>query len=115
MNMGKKAVVCNRCNKEITDRNDLMTGNVKMTVRPFHEKCFKKRVEEKKERASMFFDAMPFNGRYANIMTVIFLLLFVAFLTFIEVPGIALVLVLIYPIYRFISWIAIELRLPSKS
>ncbi|WP_017187742.1 hypothetical protein [Alkalibacillus haloalkaliphilus] len=115
MNMGKKAVVCNRCNKVITDRNDLMTGNVKMTVRPFHEKCFKKRVEEKKERASMFFDAMPFNGRYANIMTVIFLLLFLAFLTFIEVPGVALILVLIYPMYRFISWVAIELRLPSKS
>ncbi|GAA1425164.1 hypothetical protein GCM10009662_85230 [Catellatospora coxensis] len=115
MDMGKKAVICNRCNKEIADRNNLMTGNVKMTVRPFHEKCFKKRVEEKKERASMFFDAMPFNGRYANIMTIIFLLLFLAFLTFVEVPGVALVLVPIYPIYRFISWAVIERKLPSKS
>ncbi|WP_343781427.1 hypothetical protein [Alkalibacillus silvisoli] len=113
--MGTKTVTCYGCNKEIKGRSELMTANVKMTVKPFHEECFKKRVEEKKERASMFFDAMPFNGRYANIMTLIFVILFVAFITFIEVPFIAVVLVLIYPIYRFISWITIERKVPSKS
>ncbi len=106
-------MTCYRCEKEITDRSDLVVANIKMTVKPFHEKCFKKHLEEKKERASMFFDAMPFNGRYANVMTAIFLLMIVFFLVFLEVPALAYILCLIYPFYRLMSWVKLERKLPK--
>ncbi|MET3683942.1 hypothetical protein ABID56_002058 [Alkalibacillus flavidus] len=109
--MGTKTVTCHRCQKPIENQTDLRTANVKMTVRPYHESCFKKRVEEKKEKASMFFDATPFNGRYANMMTLIFIVLFVLFLTVIDVPSVAYAFVLIYPLYRLFSWVWFERRL----
>ncbi|NIK11957.1 hypothetical protein [Alkalibacillus almallahensis] len=109
--MGNKPITCYWCNKPITERENLRTANIKMLVRPFHEDCFQKRVEKKKESASMFFDATPFNGRYANIMTAIFLVLYVLFIFIIEVPTIAYVLVLLYPLYRLYSWLRFERRL----
>lgn len=50
-------------------------SNMKMVLRPFHEKCFKEHVKMKREQASMFFDAMPLNGTYGQRDDVDFLII----------------------------------------
>nr|WP_289039062.1 hypothetical protein [uncultured Allobacillus sp.] len=109
--MSDKTITCIRCKKPIERKSNLVVSNMKMVLRPFHEKCFKEHVKMKREQASMFFDAMPINGTYANIMTLIFLLLITSFALVFEVPIVLYVLCAIYPIYRLSSWLIFERKL----
>ncbi|WP_027964874.1 hypothetical protein [Halalkalibacillus halophilus] len=111
--MKKRPVICKRCEKEIESRADLKVANIKLRPRPFHEKCFNKQLEEKKEQASMFYDALPYNGTYANVLVLLFLFLFTFFMFFYEVPAIVYVVCLVYPLFRLYSWLRIESRLPK--
>ena len=109
--MSDKTITCIRCKQSIGKKSNLVVSNMKMVLRPFHEKCFKEHVKMKREQASMFFDAMQLNGTYGNVMTLIFLLLIISFILVFEVPIFVYVLCVIYPLYRLSSWLIYERKL----
>lgn len=108
--MGKQ-MNCYHCNKEITDRADLVVANRKFILRPYHKKCFKEHIDRNKGQSKMFFDAMPVNSTYGNVMTFIFLVLLVILYLFVETNILIYIICLIFPIYRLFSWILLERRL----
>lgn len=73
--MSDKTITCIRCKQSIGKKSNLVVSNMKMVLRPFHEKCFKEHVKMKREQASMFFDAMPLNGTYGQRDDVDFLII----------------------------------------
>ncbi len=113
--MAENQVTCIRCKKPIESKSGLVVSNMKMVMRPFHKECFKEHVQMKREQSSMFFDAMPINGTYGNVMTLIFIGLIISFVLVLEVPVFVYVLCLIYPIYRLFSWILFERKLPGHA
>jgi len=106
-----KSLTCYHCQKEITERSDLVVANRRLVLRPYHNQCFEKHIDESKEQSKMFFDAMPINRTYGNIMAVLFLILFAFLYYFVDIHPFIYVLSLIYPVYRIFSFFLYEIRL----
>lgn len=110
----KNPVYCIKCGEEVKERSDLVVANIKLRLKPFHKKCFNEHINEKKQEARMFFDAMPVNGLYGNIMTLIFIAFIIFLALFREVYIYIYVLCLFFPLFRLSSWLFFESRVPRK-
>ena len=106
-----KSLTCYHCGKDITDRSDLIVANRRLVLKPYHSECFDEFIEESKEQSKMFFDAMPINRAYGNIMALIFLLLFAFLYYFVDIHPFIYFISLVYPVYRLISFVFLEIRL----
>ncbi|MGM8216650.1 hypothetical protein ACLIA0_13975 [Bacillaceae bacterium W0354] len=101
-------VTCTKCGKDITERSDLVVANIKFILRPFHHSCFEEYLNDKKKEAKMFFDAMPVNGMYGNIMTILFLLIIAFVYLFKPEHPFVIIFCTLFPLFRLMSWVLIE-------
>ncbi|KGP72864.1 hypothetical protein [Pontibacillus yanchengensis] len=59
-----KPIYCDKCNQEITVRDDLVTALMVVEVVPYHEACYAKDLKGAK---TFFLDNQPLNGFSGNI------------------------------------------------
>ncbi|MCK6256290.1 hypothetical protein LCY76_06735 [Fictibacillus sp. KIGAM418] len=106
-----KTIICDRCTKEITLKDDLVTVTMFFEVIPYHEECY---AHDLKGTISFFLNNRSLNGLSGNISMVISILfgLWLVFFTEGSLRFVSL-LVLIPIIYRLYSYLAYERHLEA--
>ena len=102
-----KNVHCERCCGEITNKNELVVTNNFLSIVPYHEQCFTKKL---KGVSTLFVGNSPINGTMWNIGTVLAIIIGIVVLFIREIRYISLLSLLTLCI-RFYSWFKYERHL----
>ena len=101
-----KTILCDKCEKEIKVRDDLVTSTLLFEVVPYHENCFAKDLKGAK---TLFLDNQPLNGFSGNLVFFLSIILAVVWSLIAESPLKWLSLFAIIPIgYRLYSYLFYE-------
>jgi hypothetical protein len=103
MNM-KKTVYCEKCGREITNRDDLVVSNIFLSIVPYHEKCFSR---ELKGLSAIFVGNETINGNMGNVTAIVAVVLGIISLFFQELRYIT-VISFLFLCLRFYSWFKYE-------
>ncbi len=101
-----KTIFCDKCEKEIKVRDDLVTSTYLFEVVPYHESCYAKDIKSVK---TIFLDNQPLNGFSGNLVFFFSIILAVAWALISESPLKWISLLAIIPIsYRLYSYLFYE-------
>ncbi|MCT8136732.1 hypothetical protein H1D32_02570 [Anaerobacillus sp. CMMVII] len=97
--MSKQIVYCDKCSREITDREDLVTAVFLFSVVPYHDNCYSKDLKGAK---TLFLDNQPLNGFSGNFIFIISIIMAILWFLFADAK-----------IYSFLAILPIGYRLYS--
>ncbi|MBP0726420.1 hypothetical protein J5Y03_14765 [Bacillus sp. RG28] len=99
-----KTIYFDKCLREITVRNDLVTAILFFEVVPYHENCYAKDLKGVK---TLFLDNQPINGFSGNFVTLL-AILFCIGCFFYEPMKYLSIIAIIQIIYRLYSYFVFE-------
>ncbi len=101
-----KTIYCDKCEKIIKERDDLVTTTYLFIVVPYHEACYAKDL---KTGYTLFLDNQPLNGFTSNLFFVLSILIGIAWAVIAEPSSKWISFITLIPIsYRFYSYLTYE-------
>ena len=106
-----QGVYCEKCDREIKFKGDLVTTTFVFIVVPYHEDCYAKDL---KGMRTFFVSNNPINGISGNITAIISIIIGIFALVFLDgFTKFVGLLALVSVVYRLYSYIRFEKRLPD--
>jgi hypothetical protein len=101
-----KTVYCDKCQKEIKVRDDLVTATLFLEVVPYHTDCY---ARDLKSARTLFLNNQPLNGFLGNFGLLLVTIMAIGWLFFAENSSKWLSLLAVIPIgYRLYSYLIYE-------